>query len=99
MQTIPLNAVPSQTLNITLANQAVKLNIYTLATGLYMDVLLAGTVICSGVICLNYNKIIRAAYTGFIGDFMFYDTQGTDDPTYDGLGSRYQLIYLEASDL
>ena len=99
MQTIPLNTVPSQTLNITLAGQAVKINVYTLATGLYMDVLLAGTLICSGVICLNYNKIIRAPYTGFIGDFMFYDTQGLNDPTYDGLGSRYQLIYLEASDL
>ena len=96
---IPLNAVPSQTLSITLAGQPVKLEIYTLATGLFMDVLLNSVTICSGVPCYNANKIIREAYSGFIGDFVFYDQQGDSDPTYDGLGARYQLVYLEASDL
>jgi hypothetical protein len=99
MKSIPVIAVPSQTLNITLNNQPLKLSIYTLATGLFMDVLLNNTKIAAGVPCLNNNKIVREAYSGLIGDFMFTDTQGTNDPTYDGLGDRYQLIYLEAADL
>lgn len=97
---IPLSAVPSQTLNVTLAGQPCQLSVYTSAIGaLYMDVLLNGTTIALGVPCQNNNRIVRAAYTGFVGDFTFTDTQGSNDPTYDGLGTRYQLVYLEAKDL
>lgn len=99
MKTVPLNPVPSQTLNLTLNNQPLKLIIYTLSTGLFMDVKLNNVTIVSGVICLNNNKIVREAYSGLIGDFMFTDTQGSSDPEYSGLGSRYLLVYLEASDL
>jgi len=100
MQGIPLNAVPAQQVSITLAGQPCQISVYTMPDGmLRMDVLLNGTVIALGVPCLNNNKIVRAAYTGFVGDFIFTDTQGSSDPTYDGLGARYQLAYLEASDL
>ena len=100
MLTIPLNAVPSQRLSIVLASQPCQLSLYTLIDGvIYMDVVLNGTPIANCVPCFNNNKIVRAAYTGFIGDFIITDTQGSDDPTYDGLGARYQLIYLEAADL
>lgn len=99
MQQIPLNAAPFQTLSVTLGTQPCQLNIYTLSTGLYMDVLLNGSPVAQGVLCLNNNKIVRAAYTGFVGDLIITDTQGTNDQTYDGLGARYQLVYLEAADL
>ena len=100
MLEVPVNAVPSQKLSVTFANQPCQLSIYTLIDGaIYMDVLLNGTAIVQGVRCLNNNKIVRAAYMGFIGDFMFSDAQGFNDPTYDGLGTRYRLIYLEAADL
>lgn len=96
---IPLNAVPAQNLSVTLGGQACQLSLRTLRTGLVMDVLINGTPIARSVPCLNNNRIVRAAYTGFVGDLVFTDTQGDSDPTYDGLGARYQLIYLEASDL
>lgn len=99
MLNVPVTATPSQQLSITLASQPLQISIYTLRTGLYMDVLLNGAVIVQGIRCQYNNKIVREAYSGFIGDFTFTDTQGTNDPTYDGLGARYQLIYLEASDL
>ena len=38
-------------------------------------------------------------YLGFVGDLMFADTQGASDSSYDGLGTRYLLVYLEVSDL
>jgi hypothetical protein len=42
---------------------------------------------------------VRSAYLGFVGDLMFQDLQGTDAPTYDGLGSRFQLVYLDATEV
>jgi len=100
MLTIPINAVPSQRLNVVLANQPCQISLYTLIDDvIYMDVAINGTPIANCVPCYNNNKIVRAAYTGFIGDFIITDTQGADDPTYYGLGARYLLIYLETGDL
>jgi len=99
MQQIPLQSVPNQSLSIALAGQNCRINIYQRSTGLYSDLYVDNTLIIGGVICQNLNRIVRDAYLGFIGDLGFFDTQGINDPEYTGLGSRYLLIYLEASDL
>src|SRR5574337_2084133 len=99
MQLIPLKAVPSQKLNVTLGGQYCTINLYTLATGLFLDLLVNDAPILQGVRCLNNDRIVREPYLGFVGDLGFSDTQGASDPVYTGLGSRYQLLYLEASDL
>jgi hypothetical protein len=51
------------------------------------------------VICLNLVRIVRSLYLGFSGDLCFLDTQGSTDPVYTGLGTRYQFLYLEKQDL
>jgi hypothetical protein len=100
MQIIPLQSSPNQTLTTLLEKQLVTLNIYTTVDGnMYMDVFVNHVAIITGVICQNLNRIVRDAYLGFIGDFAFNDTLGTDDPVYFGLGTRYQLFYLAAADL
>ena len=99
MLAIPLLAVPSQTANILLGGQNCTLNVYTLSTGLFMDVLVNGLPIITGVLCVNQVRVVRDAYLGFVGDLAFSDTQGSNDPDYTGLDSRYALVYLEASDL
>ena len=100
MQILPLQALPNQTLTILLAKQLVKLSIYTMVDGnMYMDVFVNHVAIITGVICQNQNRIVRDAYLGFIGDLAFNDTLGSDDPVYSGLGTRYQLFYLSASDV
>lgn len=99
MLNIPITAVPSQQFNATLGGQPCQLSVYTLSSGLYMDVSLNGAVVVQGIRCQYNNRIVREAYSGFIGDLAFTDLQGTNDPTYDGLGGRYLLIYLEATDL
>lgn len=99
MQIIPTQAVPSQTLTATLAGQSCKINVYAKSTGLFLDIYVNDALIIGGVICLNGVKIVRDTYLGFIGDLAFFDTQGTDDPVSTGLGSRYELIYLEVADL
>jgi hypothetical protein len=96
---IPLQAVPSQTVSVALNNQACQINVYTLTTGLYVDLLVNDAQIIGGVVAQNLNVIVRDAYLGFVGDLAFADTQGDDDPVYTGLGSRFILVYLFPSDL
>jgi len=106
MQVIPVQAVPSQTLQTAVGGQNCTLNIYQLdAYGLFMDVLVDGAVICQGVICENANRIVRYAYLGFVGDFAWFDTYAgvteaqPSDPVYTGLGAQYVLMYLAPADV
>lgn len=93
IQIIPIVAVPSQSFTIQLNGQNCAINIYQLETGLYFDLAVNNQVIVTTMICLNLVGLIREEYLGFSGQLAFVDTQGTNDPTYDGLGTRYQLIY------
>jgi hypothetical protein len=95
MLLVPVRAVPNQTLSILLANQLCRLTLRTRFYGLFMDVSVNDAPIVQGVICQNWNRIVRSAYLGFVGDFAFWDTQGSTDPAYTGLGSRYLLYCLE----
>jgi hypothetical protein len=99
MLIVPLQALPNQTLQVQLANQPVVLNVYQFSCGLFIDVLLGPILVIGGVICQNRNRIVRSEYLGFVGDFIFLDTQGNDDPVYTGAGTRFVLIYLEEADL
>lgn len=99
MQEVPVQPLPNQSIQVQLAEQACTLNIYQYAYGLFMDVYVNGTLIIGGVVCENLNRIVRSLYLGFRGDFMWADTQGSDDPVYTGLGTRFRLVYVEVSDL
>lgn len=102
---VPLNAVPSQTVQIVLGGQNCQIAVYQKSTGLYFDLTANGVTICTATLCRNLQRLLDdRQYFGFVGDFSFFDTQnptvdaGTD-PDYTGLGDRFQLIYLEPADL
>lgn len=100
MLTVPLQPVPSQVVAVNLGGQSCTLRVYQKSTGMFMDVLVNSTqLIIGGVLCENKNRIVRSLYLGFVGDFIFVDGQGSSDPSYAGLGSRFSLEYLETSDL
>lgn len=113
MLVVPLNPVPSQTLQIVLDGQNCNISVYmktgadltdqTLQTPkqqTYMDLSYNGITVTTTALCLDQEQILLdRQYLGFVGDFMFVDTEGNDDPVYTGLGSRWVLLYLEASDL
>jgi len=90
---IPVDPVASQTFQVQLGNQSCSINIYQKSTGLYFDMTVNNNPCVQTMICLNLIGLVREAYQGFTGQLFFFDTQGTNDPTYDGLGSRYLLIY------
>lgn len=100
MLTVPLAAVPSQTLAIVLDGQSCNIAVYTLTTGLYFDLDSAGVPIKTAVVMEDGARLLQdAQYLGFVGDFVCVDTLGGTDPVYTGLGTRYVLVYLEAADL
>ncbi|WP_432778202.1 hypothetical protein QZL74_14595 [Burkholderia gladioli pv. alliicola] len=99
MQIIPLSAVASQKLSVMLAQQNCQIAVYQKTTGLYLDLQVNNAPIRTAMLCRDRVFLVRFAYLGFVGDLAFFDTQGVDDPDYTGLGTRFQLVYLEASDL
>jgi hypothetical protein len=99
MLIVPLQPVPNQTLGIVLANQSCRLTLTTRSTGLFMDVMVNDAPIVMGVICQNLNRIVRSLYLGFTGDFVFQDLQGTSDPDYTGLGTRFVLYYVSPAEV
>ena len=92
---IPLAATASQTLNVVLNQQLVRLDVYQRSTGLSLNVWLNDVQVVAGAICQNLNPVVHADYLDLGGDFVFVDTQGSDDPAYDGLGDRYVLTFVE----
>ncbi len=99
MLIIPLKAVPSQNVATVLAGQSCQIAVYQKMFGLHLDLSVNDAPLIEGVLCFNLNLIVRDAYLGFVGDLVFIDNQGSSDPVYTGLGSRFSLAYLEAGDL
>lgn len=92
---VPLNPVPSQTVNVTVGGQVARITVRTLGSLLYFS--LEG--VATNRICRNRQRLlIDSQYRGFAGDFEFVDTKGAADPAYWGLGDRWQLVYRDADE-
>lgn len=98
MQNIPIQPIPSQLVKVVLGGQNVQIFIYQKDQGLFVDINSDGVDIVIGVIARDAVPIICREYMGFIGNILFVDTQGGSDPTYNGLGSRFSLVYLTADE-
>lgn len=98
-QVVPVQPIPNQTLQVQLQEQACTIDLAQTAYGIFVTLHVGATPIVAGVVAENLNRIVRSAYLGFAGDLCFYDTQGAADPVFNGLGSRWQLLYLSPADL
>lgn len=61
---------------------------------LFADLIMDNTTIFLGQTCRGNMALGGATYLNLPGIFMFLDTQGFDDPVWEGLGTRFQLNYL-----
>lgn len=93
---IPLSASKAQELVVQLGGQSCRIRIHWQTFALYVDLYVNDVLIIGGVIAENLNRIVRSKYLGFTGDLYFFDTMGRADPVWEGLGSRFVLIYDEA---
>lgn len=99
MRSISIEPVKSQTISVDLAGQQCSIRLIQRETFMYMDLTVNGIPIMQGVPCLYGNKMVRYKYLKFIGDLVFIDNTGELNPSYEGLGERFTLYYLEAADL
>ncbi|GAN69282.1 phage baseplate plug family protein [Acetobacter orleanensis] len=90
---VPLSTVPAQTLKVSLSGALIQITLRQRSTGLYADFDAGGTRILSGVLCQDRTWLVRESALGLVGDFLFTDTQGQQDPDASGLGSRFLLLY------
>lgn len=98
MQTVPLQPVPSQSTKVVLGGQNCQILVYQKPQGVFVDINADGVDISVGTIARDAVPLISREYAGFSGNLVFIDTQGSADPVYDGLGSRYSLVYLTAEE-
>jgi hypothetical protein len=100
MQSVPVDPVAAQTFTVILANQNCQISIFQKLGTVYLSLSVNNQPpIIASRQCENGNRLVRYAYLGFVGDLMWVDTQGNEDPIYTGMGTRFLLQYLEASDL
>jgi len=90
---IPLQPLADQTIQVFLGGQNCTIRVYQRRYGLFVDLYINNTLVRSGMEALNLVQIVRDPYLGFVGNIYFFDTQGTLDPTYDGLGGRFVFLY------
>jgi len=93
IQIVPITSVAAQTFTIQLGGQNCEITLYQKSNGFYFDMTVNNNTCVNTVLCLNLVGLVREAYYGFVGQLAFVDTQGTTDPYYTGLGSRYLLVY------
>lgn len=99
MLIVPLSAVASQVFDVTLGSQDCRIQVYQKSANLYLDLYVSNAALMKGVICRDRLLLVRQDYLGFTGDLAFFDIQGTSDPVYPGLSSRFMLAYMETGDL
>ena len=99
MQVIPLQATPSQVVQVALNQQNCQVNVYQKWTGLFLDLYLSDQLVLAGVLGRNQKLMVMDAYLGFVGDLLWLDNHGASDPDYTGLAERFSLIYLLPSDI
>lgn len=99
MQQVSLQPVPSQQTQVVLGGQSCAVSVYVKNQCMFFDLAVNGTQIAYAVQCKNLVSLVPTAYLGFTGWMVFLDTQGSDDPTYTGLGTRWVLLYLDAAEL
>ncbi len=97
---VPLAPVASQRLSIVLGNQNCQINVYQKADCMYVDLAVDAVSIIRTKAARNRSRLLLAtSYAGFVGDLVFVDTIGDEQPYYTGLGSRWFLLYLTAAEL
>ena len=96
MLQIPLNAVASQTLTISLDGQNCQIAVYQkqpivdeygVAAGLFFDLTVGSVPIINTARCLDRCPLLQdRQYLGVVGEFMFMDTLATNGgpPTFNG---------------
>ena len=95
MLQIPLAAVPSQKIVVTLNNQNCVLMLRSLDDRQYLSLSVGGEPVFHNALIVDRIPLKKYSYLPFIGDIASVDTQGTSDPDWQQWNTRFFLIYDE----
>lgn len=98
MHAVPLQPVASQSVKVVLGGQNCQILVYQKPQGVFVDVAVNGADVAVATIARDAVPLISREYAGFAGNLLFIDSQGSSDPSYDGLGARFDLVYLTAEE-
>ena len=95
MQSIPLQPVDAQTLTVMLDGKNYRISLTQKPKCLFADITVDGVSVAASVIARDCVQLVPVSYGG---NLIFVDSQGSSDPTFAGIGSRFELIYLTAEE-
>lgn len=98
MLTIPIQPTPAQSVKVILGGQNCVITLTQKPQGLFFDLNSNGVDVVTSVIARDAVQLVCREYVGFIGNLLFVDTRGNQDPTSTGLGNRFVLLYLTADE-
>jgi len=98
MVEIPLQPIPAQELQCILDSQNCTLRLYWRFWKLYMDLMVDSEPVFQGAICQNLQWVNQSPSPEFSGGLVFVDGLGDDAPRWDGLGTRWALLYLDVEE-
>lgn len=94
MVIIPLKQIPAQRLQVVLDGQNCTIALYWRWGRVYCDLSVDATKISSSIVCLAMQPLPPFSTLDFKGQLCFIDTLGNEHPQWQGLGERWQLMYL-----
>lgn len=98
MLTVPLSPVPSQSVKVVLAGQNCTISLNQKPQGMFVNVSVDAVPVVVTVVARDAVPLVCREYEGFVGNLLFIDSQGSLDPEYSGLGSRWNLVHLTAEE-
>ena len=98
MVEIPLQPIPAQEVQVILGGQNCTFSVYWRFGKLYADLLVDSEPVFTGAICQNLQWVNQSSSPVFSGGLIFVDSLGEESPRWDGLGSRWSLLYLDAEE-
>lgn len=95
-QIISIEALPAQRFQVQLAGQSCTIKLYQRFGKMYLDLYVGEQLICAGALCQFWADILQIRTPDFVGFLRWLDMEGQAAPTFDGIGSRYFLVYFES---
>lgn len=93
MQIINIASFPSQEFTVVLDGQECTISLYTRLSKMYLDLTVGTIPVCAGAICQYGTEILQSQNPDFKGTLYFWDNEGMSAPAWEGVGTRYFLLY------
>lgn len=91
---VPLSQVPSQSFQIVLNSQNCGLYFTTRLGRVFSDLVIDNVYIWRSVICHDRSPIRQFTVQDLVGNLVFQDQEGANDPQWPYFGTRYRLYYI-----